>query len=126
MRARIQAEIDSIRSLFTETVAAGRGHRLSAEAALATEAECYRGAEAVAAGLADEVSDPASAFAAFADAVNGRAAAPGRTRRTQLTKELKMKPNAMIAAADPATDPIEDQTVPVPAALLNRPVFTGG
>jgi len=117
VRDRIQAEIDSIRMLFTETVAAGRGRRLSAEAALATEAECYRGADAVAAGLADEVSDPASAFAAFADAVNGRSAArslaTGRTPQSQLTKELKMKPNAIIAAQDPATDPIKDLTVPV-------------
>ena len=61
-----------IRGLFAETVGAGRGRRLTADAALATEAECYRGAEAVAAGLADEVSDPASAFAAFAALVNGR------------------------------------------------------
>jgi len=50
VRARIQAEIDSIRALFAQTVAAGRGRRLTAEAALATEAECYRGADAVAAG----------------------------------------------------------------------------
>jgi len=72
VRDRIQAEIDNIRKLFAETVAAGQGRRQTAEAALATEAECYRGAEAVAAGLADDVSDPASAFAAFADAVHGR------------------------------------------------------
>jgi len=74
--------------LFAETVAAGRGRRLTAEAALATEAECFRGADAVAAGLADEISDPASAFTTFADALNGRGAAPGRTRRTQLNKDL--------------------------------------
>ena len=33
-----------------------------------------------------------------------------------------MKPNAIIAAADPATDPIEDLTVPVPAAPSPAPV----
>ncbi len=102
VRARIQAEIDSIRTLFAETVAAGRGRRLTTEAALATEAECYRSADAVLAGLADEVSDPSSAFAAFADTVNGRGAArstvPERTTRSQLTKELTMKPNALNAA----------------------------
>jgi len=125
VRARIQAEIDSIRTLFAETVAAGRGRRISAEAALATEAECYRGAEAVAVGLADEVSDPASAFAVFADVVNrrglARSAGPGRPSQSQLSKEKMMKPNASTAAdtPDPATsdDPASVATpAPIPAA----------
>lgn len=65
VRDDIQREIDMLRQLFAETVASGRGERLSAEAALATEAMIYRGADAVTAGLADEVSDPAQAFAEF-------------------------------------------------------------
>lgn len=105
VRARIQAEIDSIRTLFAQTVAAGRGRRMNAAAALATEAECYRGAEAVAAGLADEVSDPASAFAAFAAAVNGRgtnrSAGLGRPSQSQLSKELIMKPKATVTTEAP-------------------------
>ena len=125
VRDRIQAEIDSIRSLFAETVAVGRGRRLAAEAALATEAECYRGTEAVAAGLADEVSDPASAFAAFADAVNRRgkirSAGPGRPAQSQHSKELTMKPNAITATANPAPDETEDQAAPVPAQLAPAP-----
>ena len=114
VRARIQDEIDSIRTLFAQTVAAGRGHRMTAEAALATEAECYRGADAVAVGLADEVSDPASAFAAFADAVNGRTARSamlGRASRSQLSKEVSMKPNATAAASEAAPE-TEDQVMP--------------
>jgi len=118
VRARIQTEVDSIRTLFAQTVAAGRGRRLSAEAALATEAECYRGAEAVAAGLADEVSDPASAFAAFAAALNGRgtirSAGPGRPVQSHQSKESIMKPNASTATEAPATDQTEDQVVPAP------------
>ena len=120
VRARIQGEIDSIRTLFAQTVAAGRGRRLSAEAALATEAECYRGADAVTAGLADEVSEPASAFAAFANAVNQRgtirSAGPGRPPKSQLSKELSMKPNATTTTDAPATDQTEDQAAPAPAA----------
>ena len=120
VRARIQVEIDGIRTLFAQTVAAGRGHRLSAEAALATEAECFRGLEAVASGLADDVSDPASAFAAFAAAVNGRgptrSAMPGRAPQSQLSKELTMKPNAMNAVEDTTTDEAEDQVAPAPTA----------
>lgn len=65
VRDGIQREIEGLRFLFAETVAAGRGGRLSEEAALATEAATFRGTEAVAAGLADEVIDLASGFAAF-------------------------------------------------------------
>ena len=121
VRARIQGEIDAIRMLFAQTVAAGRGRRLTAEAALATEAECYRGAEAVVAGLADEVSDPASAFAAFAAAVNGRgtirSAGPGRAQQSHLSKELMMKPNATTTTEAPAPDENEDQAAPAPAPV---------
>ena len=119
VRARIQGEIDSIRTLFAETVAAGRGRRMTAEAALATEAECYRGAEAVAAGLADEVSDPTSAFAAFIAAVNGRgparSASAGRAAQSHPNKELTMKPNATTSTEGPTADDIEGHTDPVPA-----------
>jgi len=120
VRARIQAEIDSIRALFAQTVAAGRGRRLSAEAALATEAECYRGADAVAAGLADEVSDPASAFAAFADVVNrrglDRSAGPGRSPQSQLSKEKMMKPNLSTESEAPDPETGEDPAPVAPPA----------
>ena len=65
VRDDIQREIDVLRFLFAETVAAGRAGRLSQDAALATEAATFRGADAVAAGLADEVTDLARGFAAF-------------------------------------------------------------
>ncbi|OYZ99323.1 MAG: serine peptidase, partial [Rhodobacterales bacterium 17-64-5] len=135
VRARIQAEIDNIRTLFAQTVAAGRGRRLSAEAALATEAECYRGAEAVAAGLADEVSDPASAFAAFADVVNrrglARSAGPGRSPQSQLSKEKMMKPTATTTseALDPETGedpaPVATPAPNPPAPPAPAPVSNG-
>ena len=66
VRATLQAEVEGLRDLFAATVAAGRGARLSAEAARATEARVYRGAAAVAAGLADQVADLRTAFAGFA------------------------------------------------------------
>jgi signal peptide peptidase SppA len=65
VRDDVQREIDVLRFLFAETVAAGRGDRLSQKAALATEAQTYRGADAVAAGLADEVTDLTRGFNAF-------------------------------------------------------------
>ena len=126
VRARIQAEIDSIRTLFAQTVAAGRGRRMNAPAALATEAECYRGSEAVAAGLADEVSDPASAFAAFAAAVNGRgtirSAGPRSAQQSQLSKETMMKPNATATTEASDTDQTEDQAQPAPDEPPPAPV----
>jgi signal peptide peptidase SppA len=72
VRSDLQREIDVLRVLFAETVAAGRAGRLSQDAALATEAATYRGADAVAAGLADEVTDLASGFAAFRQVVAQR------------------------------------------------------
>lgn len=65
VRDDIQREIDVLRFLFAETVAAGRAGRLNLDAALATEAATYRGVDAVAAGLADEVTDLARGFAAI-------------------------------------------------------------
>jgi ClpP class serine protease len=117
VRARIQGEIDGLRDLFAETVAAGRGRRLTAEAALATEAECYRGAEAVAVGLADDVSDPASAFAAFTALVNSRgqtrSVLPRRSAQSQPPKELSMKPDATTTKEDPS-DETEERPAPTP------------
>ena len=72
VRANIQSEIDVLRFLFAETVAAGRAGRLDIDAAMATEAATYRGADAVAAGLADEVTDLAGGLAAFRQVVSGR------------------------------------------------------
>jgi signal peptide peptidase SppA len=64
---QMQRELEIVRFLFAETVAAGRGDRLSDTAALATEAAVFRGADAIAAGLADELADPITAFRAFVD-----------------------------------------------------------
>ena len=65
---QMQRELEVVRFLFTETVAAGRGDRLTHAAALATEAAVFRGTEAIAAGLADDLADPVTAFTAFAAA----------------------------------------------------------
>lgn len=56
VRASLQAEVDKYYSLFLATVAAGRGQRLSATAARATEARTFIGADAKAAGLVDEIA----------------------------------------------------------------------
>lgn len=55
VRADLQAEVDSFYQQFVETVAAGRGRKLSAKAARETEARTYIGQAAVDAGIADAV-----------------------------------------------------------------------
>lgn len=83
VRDRLQSELEDLRILFAETVAAGRGAKMSRDASLATEAAIYRGTAAVEAGLVDAVADPRAAFRAFADSL-GRPAMPvARTPQRQ-------------------------------------------
>jgi capsid assembly protease len=85
VRGDIQREIDVLRFLFAETVAAGRAGRLSHDAALATEAATFRGADAVATGLADEVTDLTRGFASFRQMLSrAPTLSPMRTRRASL------------------------------------------
>jgi len=55
VRADVQAAIDTLYDGFVKGVAAGRGARLSAEAARATEARVFTGQAAITAGLADRI-----------------------------------------------------------------------
>jgi signal peptide peptidase SppA len=65
VRGAMQARVDSGRALFASTVAEFRGPRLSRAAALATEAQVYRGEDAARVGLVDGVIDPIKAFQSF-------------------------------------------------------------
>lgn len=65
---RYLSMLETDRQLFAEAVAAGRGDRLTRADAIATEAACYFGDEAVQAGLADVVARPSEAFKAFVNA----------------------------------------------------------
>lgn len=55
VQADLQAEVDSLYGMFVEAVGKSRP-KLGADAARATQARTYRGADAVGAGLADRVS----------------------------------------------------------------------
>jgi len=108
----IQREIDVLRFLFAETVAAGRAGRLSQEAALATEAATYRGTDAVSAGLADEVTDLARGFDAFRERVARTPNnTPARMQRASLPQPRKE--TAMAHAPDQETTPQEEETLDV-------------
>ena len=117
VQAGMQAELEGLRTLFAQTVAAGRGNRLDVHAALDTEAAVLRGNEAVAAGLADAVADPRSAFQTFAETLNRSETilVPLRTSgaiHTQSQKETFM--NA-------TTDPTHETATETPSAQTQMP-----
>ncbi|KPP82413.1 MAG: Periplasmic serine proteases (ClpP class) [Rhodobacteraceae bacterium HLUCCO07] len=115
---QMQRELEVVRFLFVETVAAGRGDRLTQTAALATEAAVFRGADAIAAGLADEIADPVTAFHAFAAAPRGT---PPPSRKGP---EMTTKPTATPNAPDTGKPPAEAAapTTPEPPVADAAPV----
>lgn len=68
--AEIQSGLEAARQVFATRVSQYRGKQLSYQAAMATEARTYRGAEAVKEGLADATGHPSQAFKAFLQALN--------------------------------------------------------
>jgi signal peptide peptidase SppA len=69
-RDKWQAEVETMRDRFAETVGLGRGKRMSKAAALKTEADTFGAADAVKLGLADAIGDGQEAFVAFVKEVN--------------------------------------------------------
>jgi hypothetical protein len=92
-----QPDARALIRMSAETVAAGRGDRLTHAAAIATEAAVLRGADAIAAGLADELADPITAFRAFAAAPRGTN--PTSRKGPQMTTTPTDTPNPAPVAA---------------------------
>lgn len=113
---QMQRELEVVRFLFAETVAAGRGDRLTHAAALATEAAVFRGADAIAAGLADELADPVTAFRTFAAAPCGTTSPSRKGPTMTTTPETPVETTAAVAAA-PAIPPIDAATSANPATM---------
>ena len=103
---QMQRGLEVVRFLFAETVAAGRGDRLPHTAALATEAAVFRGADAIAAGLADELADPVTAFRTFAAAPRGSSSSNRKGPQMTTTPETPIEAPAPVAAA-PAVPPVD-------------------
>jgi capsid assembly protease len=103
---QMQRELEVVRFLFAETVAAGRGDRLTHAAALATEAAVFRGADAIASGLADDLADPVTAFHAFAAAPRGTTSTSRKGPQMTTTPETQIETPAPVAAA-PAVQPVD-------------------
>ena len=113
---QMQRELEVVRFLFAETVAAGRGDRLTHTAALATEAAVFRGADAIAAGLADELADPVTAFHAFAAAPRGTTSS--NRKGPQMTTMPEISANATKPVAIP---PVPGAPEPPTAAANASP-----
>ena len=113
---QMQRELEVVRFLFAETVAAGRGDRLTQSAALATEAAVFRGTDAIAAGLADELSDPITAFHAFAAAPRGTTSPSRKGPQMTTTPEITADATAPVATPPVAAAP-EPPTLAANAAL---------
>lgn len=114
---QMQRELEVVRFLFAETVAAGRGDRLTHEAAAATEAAVFRGADAIAAGLADDLADPVAAFHAFAAAPRGSSSS--NRKGPQMTTTPTETPNPTPVAAPLAAMPAVAAAPDAPAAAAD-------
>jgi signal peptide peptidase SppA len=114
---QMQRELEVVRFLFAETVAAGRGDRLTHAAALATEAAVFRGVDAIAAGLADELADPVTAFRSFAAAPRGTTSpsrkGPQMTTTPETSTETVDTPPIEAAPAAPGAAAAVHTTNPV-------------
>ena len=115
---QMQRQLEVVRFLFAETVAAGRVDRLSDAAALATEAAVFRGADAIAAGLADEIADPVTAFRAFAAAPRGITPPTRKGPKMTTTPTDTPNPAATVISPDEASaqTTTEPSVAPAPAA----------
>ena len=113
---QMQRELEVVRFLFAETVAAGRGDRLSHAAALATEAAVFRGADAIAAGLADELADPLTAFRSFAATPRGTTSPSRKAPQMTTTPETPVETPAPVASAS-AVPPVDAASSANPATM---------
>lgn len=122
VREKFKGEAETLRNLFAAEVGAGRGERLTADAALATEADTFMGEAAVAAGVADEVAHPKEAFRAFADDLRSRGAVSSRMTaekgKTMTTQNDSPDTNdvAPSPSASTETPPAAPDAAPGPAA----------
>ena len=120
VRADLQASVDAHYRQFLDTVAAGRGRKLTADMARATEARTFIGAEALTVGLADRIASFDEVLASLAQTNSTPTTRPsGRTARkggiSMSTEEMAAAAEAAPAAAVASTAPIEPARLEAPA-----------
>lgn len=119
VRKDLQRSNDEMWSGFAHLVEAGRKGRISAQAALKTEARVFRGAQAVQAGLADDVAEARTAFQSFVAQMNSdfapsARAAAASTSTSDVAQVLRMDlpPLAAIRDSAPAAKSFRASAVP--------------
>jgi len=123
VRADLQASVDAHYRQFLDTVAAGRGARLTTDMARATEARTFIGADAITLGLADRIASFDELLASLSQTTrpSGRTARKGgismSTEEKAATAEAA--PAAPMAPAQPAR---LDVPAPQPAARLDEAI----
>jgi signal peptide peptidase SppA len=123
VRADLQASVDAHYRQFLDTVAAGRGRRLTADMARATEARTFIGAEAIRLGLADRIASFDEVLASLSQTTrpSGRNARKGGISMS--TEEMATAADAAPAAsAEPAQPARLEAPVPQPAIRLEEAV----
>jgi signal peptide peptidase SppA len=106
VRADLQASVDAHYRQFLDTVAQGRGLRLTADIARATEARTFIGAEAIRLGLADRIASLDEVLASLSQTTrpSGRTARKGGISMSTEEKAAAAEaaPAALMAPAQPA------------------------
>ncbi len=123
VRADLQASVDAHYRQFLDTVAAGRGSKLTADMARATEARTFIGAEAVRLGLADRIASFDEVLASLLQTTrpSGRNARKGGISMS--TEEMAVATEAAPAAPIATNEPARlAAPAPQPAARLEEAV----
>jgi signal peptide peptidase SppA len=123
VRADLQASVDAHYRQFLDTVAAGRGRKLTADMARATEARTFIGADAVRLGLADRIASFDEVLASLSQTTrpSGRAARKGGISMS--TEDLAVAAEAVPATtATPAQVPRLEAPASQPAIRLDEAV----
>ena len=122
VRADLQASVDAHYHQFLDTVAAGRGRRLTAGMARATEARTFIGSEAIRLGLADRIASFDEVLASLSQTTrpSGRTARKGGISMSTEDEG----PAAEMVAAPPPEPPRLQAPAPQPAAQLQDAVAT--
>jgi signal peptide peptidase SppA len=120
VRADLQASVDAHYRQFLDTVAAGRGRKLTADMARATEARTFIGTEAIRLGLADRIASFDEVLASLSQTTrpSGRTARKGGI---SMSTEDTDSP-AEVVAAPPPEPPRLQAPAPQPTAQLQEAV----
>ena len=110
VRADLQASVDAHYRQFLDTVAAGRGRKLTVDMARATEARTFIGTEAIALGLADRIASFDEVLASLSQTTrpSGRNARKGGISMS--TEELVAAAEAAQAATTATVQPARMET----------------